>query len=239
MSEVRARTGTPPATVHHYLRLGLLPAPVRAARNRFVYDERHVQRLRLIRLLRDRRRLPLRAIADVLPELVELDRADAFRPEMWDRVVGRRLEADPRRGSRERLLDAAIEAFSRRGYAEVAVEDLCREVGLAKGSFYRHFASKEELFLAAAASAADQAAASSVGRRLPLFLELWARALQGRPGYRPAARRVLTRLAAAAGDRPPHAPDPADAGTAVLGDALARSVSVLETDSQPAQPAAT
>ena len=38
-----ARTGVPAASIHHYRRLGLLPEPERAARNRFVYDQRHVE----------------------------------------------------------------------------------------------------------------------------------------------------------------------------------------------------
>ena len=53
------RTRVPATTIHHYQRLGLLPPPDRAAWNRFVYDDRHVQALRLIRLLRERRRLGL------------------------------------------------------------------------------------------------------------------------------------------------------------------------------------
>ncbi|HEX2030936.1 MAG TPA: TetR family transcriptional regulator [Actinomycetota bacterium] len=254
MSEVRARTGTPPATVHHYLRLGLLPAPHRVARNRFLYDDRHVQRLRLIRLLRHRRGLSLRAIAEVLPELVELERADAFRPEMWDRVVGRRLEADPGARARARLVEAAVEAFSRRGYAEVAVDELSRAAGLAKGSFYRHFSSKEELFFAAARAAADEVTAEvgrglpsgspateapSLARRLPLFLELWARAMHGRPGYARAAHDVVLALSAALGRDGPPDRIAGRAGPAVLGEALARAAAVLVTDLDPAETTAT
>ena len=43
LAVVVARTGVPSATLHHWLSLGLLPAPIRLARNRFAYDERHVQ----------------------------------------------------------------------------------------------------------------------------------------------------------------------------------------------------
>src|SRR5205085_1722118 len=58
MAELVERTGTTPATVRHYLELGLLPRPHRVATNRFLYDSRHEQAIRLIRLLRERRQLP-------------------------------------------------------------------------------------------------------------------------------------------------------------------------------------
>src|SRR5436190_21653292 len=38
VGELVARTGVPAATVHHYLKLGLLPPAHRAARNRFLYE---------------------------------------------------------------------------------------------------------------------------------------------------------------------------------------------------------
>src|SRR5712691_7664739 len=88
IGELVARSGVPAATIHHYLRLGLLPSARRAAPNRFLYDERHVQALRLIRLLRERRGLPLPVIRRVLPDLLGLEQDQAFRPEMWDRAVG-------------------------------------------------------------------------------------------------------------------------------------------------------
>jgi AcrR family transcriptional regulator len=240
MSELRARTAAAPATVHHYLRLGLLPRPEAVASNRFLYDERHVQRLRLIRQLRDRRGLSLAAIRQVLPDLVELAEDQAFRPEMWDRVVGRRLAAESRRTPQALLLQAAKEAFSRHGYSDVGVDELCRAAGQAKGSFYRHYASKEELFLAAAASAAGDVAselreiqqrrrvgrgevaetlASLLAPRLALFLELVARGIQGRPGYREPAREILDGLAQQAASVTGSSRRP-EAGIETLGRAL-------------------
>jgi AcrR family transcriptional regulator len=237
ISELRARTGIPPATIHHYLRLGLLPSPHRDAPNRFTYDSRHVQALRLIRLLRSRRGLPLDAIRRVLPELAR-EGDQAFRPEMWDRVVGRRLAGAIRRAPAARLLEAAKEAFARRGYGEVGVDEICRSARMAKGSFYRHYRSKEELFLAAAASAADDvlrawsrvaepgpAGAASLSDhlepRLPIFLDLLGRAIQRRPGYRAASRRILGRLAVEVGRRSGGA-DPARSGARILVRAIGR-----------------
>jgi TetR/AcrR family transcriptional repressor of nem operon len=52
--------------------------------------------------------------------------------------------------SRERLLDAAITLIRTKGYTAMRVEDVCEATGLTKGSFFHHFASKEDLALAAA-----------------------------------------------------------------------------------------
>jgi AcrR family transcriptional regulator len=51
-------------------------------------------------------------------------------------------------GVRERILEVAYELFSRRGVRDVGVNELISRSRVAKASFYRHFASKDELVLA-------------------------------------------------------------------------------------------
>lgn len=48
---------------------------------------------------------------------------------------------------RKDLLEAGRNSFSRFGIRKTTVDMLCREAGIAKGSFYRFFPSKEELFM--------------------------------------------------------------------------------------------
>jgi AcrR family transcriptional regulator len=214
IADLVALTDVPPATIHYYLRQGLLPQPKRVAANRFTYDERHVHALRLVRMLRDQRGLALPLIRRIMPELSRLEAEEAFRPEMWDRALAPRMSRRPTPSTR--LLEAAKEAFAKRGYGEVNVDDICRAARISKGSFYRHYRSKEELFLAATESLADEVVAlfreavddagveedqagpllaGFLEPRLPLYLELLARSIQGRPGYEEAARRIFGRLA--------------------------------------------
>lgn len=218
IAELVSLTDVPPATIHYYLRHGLLPQPKRAAANRFVYDQRHVQALKLVRKLREQRGLALPMIRRILPELSRLEAEEAFLPEMWDRALAPRISRRPTPSTR--LLEAAKEAFAKRGYGEVNVDDICRAAHIAKGSFYRHYRSKEELFVAAAESLADEVAglfreaaedgpidvanagavlAGYLEPRLPVFLELLARSIQERHGYPEAARRIFGRLAAQVG----------------------------------------
>lgn len=65
--------------------------------------------------------------------------------------------AEPTPSSRERLLDAAIMLIRTKGYTAMRVEDVCAETGLTKGSFFHHFASKEDLAMAAAERFATRA----------------------------------------------------------------------------------
>ncbi len=51
--------------------------------------------------------------------------------------------------ARTKLLDAALMLIRQRGYDGMAVDDLCREVGVTKGAFFHHFKSKEALAVAA------------------------------------------------------------------------------------------
>jgi TetR/AcrR family transcriptional regulator len=50
---------------------------------------------------------------------------------------------------REQIVDVALRHFAERGYEGTHVQDLAAELGIAKGSIFQHFGSKEGLFLAA------------------------------------------------------------------------------------------
>jgi len=57
----------------------------------------------------------------------------------------------PRKDARRKLLDAALGVIREKGYSATSVDDLCRAAGVTKGAFFHHFASKEDLAVAAAA----------------------------------------------------------------------------------------
>lgn len=54
----------------------------------------------------------------------------------------------PRRIDADRLLEAAAEVFERHGYHDARVSEVARRAGVAQGSVYLYFESKERLYLA-------------------------------------------------------------------------------------------
>jgi AcrR family transcriptional regulator len=61
--------------------------------------------------------------------------------ERWTRE--RRLEH-----TRSLLVDAAEEVFAERGFMAASLDDIAHAAGYTKGAIYKHFATKEDLFLA-------------------------------------------------------------------------------------------
>src|SRR5215217_7032309 len=55
----------------------------------------------------------------------------------------RRLTAEERRTA---ILDAALSAFSKKGYHPTSIDDIAGEAGVSKALIYEHFASKQELY---------------------------------------------------------------------------------------------
>jgi DNA-binding transcriptional MerR regulator len=113
MGELAERSGVPAATIKHYLREGLLPAPVKTSRNMAWYSPEYIDRIKLIKRLQEERYLPLEVIRRILEN--EPDQV-AARLELGDTLLERsrriasgtgitRREAVKRLGLPEEVLD--------------------------------------------------------------------------------------------------------------------------------------
>ena len=165
LAEVMAATGLPASTVHHYRRAGLLP-PLDPPTGRRAYGDEHVVALRAIRWLRTSHGLPLDRIAEVLPPVLAAASATGGDPRDRLAAAEAALDACEAATARRRAIESATRLFSTRSYGEVSVAEVAADAGMAKGSVYRHFASKEELFVAVvddvvASAAAELAACAS------------------------------------------------------------------------------
>lgn len=103
MKELVRLSGTPAATIKHYLREGLIDAAVRTSRNMALYDPEVVPRIRKIKELQSTRFLPLRVIKKLLREVKE-PTDDAALAAAITRVLEREGRAEKR--THAELLDA-------------------------------------------------------------------------------------------------------------------------------------
>lgn len=71
------------------------------------------------------------------------------------RSAYRRLPVDRRR---EEVLEAALQLYSRSNPGDVSIDDVAAAAGTSRASVYRYFANKQDLYLAALRSAADELA---------------------------------------------------------------------------------
>jgi AcrR family transcriptional regulator len=82
-------------------------------------------------------------------------------------AVARVTRAESKERTRQRLLAEAEHLFRQRGYAATSLEQIAEAAEVTKGAIYGHFASKEDLMLAAmeAARTPDYATAMNDGSR--------------------------------------------------------------------------
>ena len=57
-------------------------------------------------------------------------------------------QTDEQKSTKDRILDAALNIFSSKGYYGTPVDEIVEEANTSKGSMYFHFPNKEQLFLA-------------------------------------------------------------------------------------------
>ena len=82
-----------------------------------------------------------------------LDSHSGLRPSNQSFTIGNRMITDVPVPTRQRILDAAVELFGRKGYSATSVGEIEAAAGLVprSGGLYKHFSSKRELLDAAVA----------------------------------------------------------------------------------------
>jgi AcrR family transcriptional regulator len=61
-----------------------------------------------------------------------------------NKLTSRKLQAIE---TKEKIFRTAIDLFSKKGFENVRIEDICSRIGLSKGAFYTHFASKDQIII--------------------------------------------------------------------------------------------
>jgi TetR/AcrR family fatty acid metabolism transcriptional regulator len=107
------------------------------------------------------------------------------------------MAADDRAAKRERILDAAERVFAQRGFFTAKVADIAREAGIADGTIYLYFKSKDDLLISLFESRMERVnerlAAAVAGAATPRKkLDAFVRAYVEMIAEQPTAAEVLT-----------------------------------------------
>src|SRR6516162_6835501 len=97
---------------------------------------------------------------------------------------------------RERIFNAALDMFAKKGFAETTVEDITNAADIGKGTFFNYFPSKDHILLAFGEmqigklrEAVDEAKCST--QPVPEFLQGLGRLMTREPMRHPAIIRAL------------------------------------------------
>ena len=123
VSELAERAEVPLATVKYYLREGLLPAGAAIGPRRAEYDESHLRRLRVLRLLREVGGVPVSSLRQVVEALD--DEALPIHETMTEvaDVISVRPDPEPPDPASVAVVDAVVEAM---GWDGVRAQSLDR-----------------------------------------------------------------------------------------------------------------
>ncbi len=93
------------------------------------------------------------------------------------------MNAAPPEDKKSRILDSARQLLVKRGFQDIAMDDVAREAGVAKGTLFLYYKNKDELLSAVFAALVDQLGAEFDG--------LIASSLQGRDLLQETVRVIL------------------------------------------------
>jgi AcrR family transcriptional regulator len=71
-------------------------------------------------------------------------------------TAGRRTQRERREATVARLLQATIDTIVELGYARASIKEICDRAGVSHGGLFRHFATREDLVVAAASEVAER-----------------------------------------------------------------------------------
>ena len=123
VSELAERADVPLATVKYYLREGLLPPGETTGPRRAEYDERHLRRIRVLRLLREVGGVPVTSLRQVVDALDDEELPVHAAMTLVADVVSERPERDDTHPESDAMVDDVIGAM---GWDGIRPESLDR-----------------------------------------------------------------------------------------------------------------
>jgi AcrR family transcriptional regulator len=149
VSQIAKATGVSTSAINYYVRIGLLPPPVKTHQNMAYYDPSYVQMINYIKRLQHQKHLPLDQIKEIMGKKVRI------WGEMGNRGIRHNDNAtedaarSPEEASatRQRIMHAGSQLFARQGYFATSEEDIVKRARVSMGEFYELYGGKEDLLL--------------------------------------------------------------------------------------------
>ncbi len=133
ISELSAASNLPISTIKFYIREGIIPKPIKTGKTRSFYTQSHLKLLTKIRQLKDEKNLSL---DEIKAKLKQFKIMEGYQKEVNATKLNRR----------EKIIQAAIGVFRKKGYNKAVLNDIVTEAGVGRATFYNYFLNKEELF---------------------------------------------------------------------------------------------
>ncbi|MHB8779861.1 MAG: MerR family transcriptional regulator [Candidatus Geothermincolia bacterium] len=148
IKQISQATGVSTSAINYYVRMGLLPPPVKTYPNMAYYDEAYVPMIRYIKRLQEEKHLPLKRIKELMERKVKIWN------ELGEGALTSTLELEseemvyePHEAVRRQIIEAGMKLFAGNGVFAAKIMDIAKEAGISVGEFYNHFSGKEDLFL--------------------------------------------------------------------------------------------
>jgi len=149
VSQVSRATGVSTSAINYYVRIGLLPPPLKTHKNMAYYDPSYIQMINYIKRLQLKKHLPLDRIKEIMAKKIKIwrDMSNNQQSTAEDIFIegesGRTESLDARR----RIVEAGARLFSSKGYYATSEKDLIDLAKVSMGEFYDYYSGKEDLLL--------------------------------------------------------------------------------------------
>ncbi|MBN1289940.1 MAG: MerR family transcriptional regulator [Actinobacteria bacterium] len=133
VSDLERISGVNRSSIHYYVREGLLTEPVRTGKTMAYYSSVHLEELEEVRRLL-KEGYPISFIKKIMQD----------NRENRDSVISIDEKPEDRK---DKILDKAVDLFSRNGYHKTRMSDIAEAVGISRSAIYLDYSSKKTLFL--------------------------------------------------------------------------------------------
>ncbi len=147
VSQVAKATGVSTSAINYYVRMGLLPPPLKTHRNMAYYHPSYVQMINYIKRLQLQKHLPLERIKEIMAAKMEIWKEIDRSLGVPEREAEAPSESARKVGVRERIMEAGVKLFSRKGYHFTTEKDIISAAVFNDTATTEIYTGKEDLLM--------------------------------------------------------------------------------------------